>query len=165
VDIQLETLQELGLMKQLLSVVKHYLKVFYFYSSQELPFNDYFQYFGPDYKLDVPSNNMENLNSREYLEKMKVKIMENLRNIPHAPSVQMQSKGFIVILVVPEDHFSSDEEEEDKDVRISRNFEETNVKKRCLINIASQRLSYQILKTRETIAETFSLLKRMIKFR
>lgn len=39
--------------------------------STELPFNDYFQYYGPDFKLDVPSNNMENQNTREYLEKMK----------------------------------------------------------------------------------------------
>ncbi|KAJ3031318.1 UNVERIFIED_CONTAM: hypothetical protein HDU68_005060 [Siphonaria sp. JEL0065] len=37
---------------------------------QDLPFNDYYQYFGPDYKLDVPSSNMENLNTQEYLDKM-----------------------------------------------------------------------------------------------
>lgn len=36
-----------------------------------LPFNDYFQFFGPDYRLEVPSTNMENMNSREYLDKMK----------------------------------------------------------------------------------------------
>jgi histone deacetylase 1/2 len=38
---------------------------------EALPFNDYFQYFGPDYRLEVPATNMENLNSREYLLKMK----------------------------------------------------------------------------------------------
>lgn len=37
----------------------------------ELPYNDYFQYYGPDYRLEVPSNNMENMNTREYLEKIK----------------------------------------------------------------------------------------------
>ena len=61
-------------MKQLLYVEKNYLNVFFnffFKFCIELPFNDYFQYFGPDYKLDVPGNNMENLNSKEYLEKMK----------------------------------------------------------------------------------------------
>ena len=87
-------LQEPGLMKLLSFVTKFYLKVLIFSLNLELPYNDYFQYFGPDYKLDVPSNNMENLNSREYLEKMKIKIIENLRNIPHAPSVQMQSNDF-----------------------------------------------------------------------
>lgn len=34
-----------------------------------LPFNEYIEYFGPEFKLDVPANNMENYNSREYLEK------------------------------------------------------------------------------------------------
>lgn len=32
---------------------------------------------------------MENANSREYLEKIKVQVIENLRNTAHAPSVQM----------------------------------------------------------------------------
>lgn len=36
----------------------------------ELPYNDYFEYYGPEFKLDVPSNNMENHNTREYLEKI-----------------------------------------------------------------------------------------------
>lgn len=34
----------------------------------DLPFNEYLEYFGPEFKLDVPRNNMENSNSREYLE-------------------------------------------------------------------------------------------------
>lgn len=34
-----------------------------------LPFNEYIEYFGPEFKLDVPSNNMDNANSREYLDK------------------------------------------------------------------------------------------------
>lgn len=33
---------------------------------------------------------MDNLNTREYLEKTKNIILENLRHIPHAPSVQLQ---------------------------------------------------------------------------
>lgn len=56
----------------------------------EIPFNDYFQYYGPDYRLDVPNNNMENMNTPQYLESIRVKIMENLRNLAHAPSVPMQ---------------------------------------------------------------------------
>jgi histone deacetylase 1/2 len=35
---------------------------------EDLPFNEYMQYFGPEYKLDVPMTSMENQNSREYLE-------------------------------------------------------------------------------------------------
>ena len=58
-----------------------------------LPYNDYFEYYGPDFVLDVPSSNMDNLNTREYLERTKNIILDNLRHIPggHAPSVQMQA--------------------------------------------------------------------------
>lgn len=37
-----------------------------------LPYNDYFEYYGPDYRLHMPVSNMENLNTREYLENVKV---------------------------------------------------------------------------------------------
>lgn len=37
--------------------------------SEALPFNDNLEYYGPEFKLAVPNNNMENQNSREYLEK------------------------------------------------------------------------------------------------
>lgn len=36
---------------------------------EQLPYNDYMEYYGPEFKLSVPRNNMENNNSREYLEK------------------------------------------------------------------------------------------------
>ncbi len=36
-----------------------------------LPFNEYMEYYGPEFKLDVPNNNMDNQNSREYLEGIK----------------------------------------------------------------------------------------------
>ena len=35
---------------------------------ENLPFNDYLEYFGPEFKLSVPPSNMENANSREYLD-------------------------------------------------------------------------------------------------
>ncbi|KAI9758592.1 MAG: hypothetical protein M4579_002968 [Chaenotheca gracillima] len=55
----------------------------------ELPFNDYYEYFGPDYELDVRPSNMDNANSREYLEKIKTQVIENLKRTAFAPSVQM----------------------------------------------------------------------------
>eukprot|EP00741_Cyanophora_paradoxa_P008400 tig00001307_g8127.t1 len=59
--------------------------------SPELPFNDYWHYFGPDFKLHVPqSPHMENLNRREELEKIKQRCFENLRQLRGAPSVQFQ---------------------------------------------------------------------------
>lgn len=47
------------------------------------------QYFGPDYELDVRQSNMENLNSKDYLEKIKTQVIENLSRTKFAPSVQL----------------------------------------------------------------------------
>ncbi|KAK2106381.1 Histone deacetylase 1 [Saguinus oedipus] len=80
----------------------------------ELPYNDYFEYFGPDFKLHISPSNMTNQNTNEYLEKIKQRLFENLRMLPHAPGVQMQA--------IPEDAIpeeSGDEDEEDPDKRIS----------------------------------------------
>lgn len=64
-----------------------------------LPFNDYFEYYGPDFVLDVPSNNMDNLNSKEYLQKTLTVILENIRQLNHAPSVQLQRTCFFISLI------------------------------------------------------------------
>ncbi|KAI4181617.1 MAG: hypothetical protein L6R41_006515 [Letrouitia leprolyta] len=58
--------------------------------NNELPFNDYYEYYAPDYELDVKPSNMDNANSRDYLEKIQMQVIENLkRTTTHAPSVQM----------------------------------------------------------------------------
>lgn len=80
----------------------------------ELPYNDYFEYFGPDFKLHISPSNMSNQNSQEYLEKIKTRLCENLRMLPHAPGVQAQN--------IPDDAIGEEEEDEDKqnaDERIS----------------------------------------------
>ncbi|EPY54262.1 histone deacetylase Clr6 [Schizosaccharomyces cryophilus OY26] len=59
---------------------------------ENLPYNDYLQYYGPDYKLNVLPNNMENHNSRQYLDATIAEIIENLRSLAFAPSVQMQPR-------------------------------------------------------------------------
>ncbi|TKA75640.1 Histone deacetylase RPD3 [Friedmanniomyces simplex] len=57
----------------------------------ELPFTDYYEYYSPDFELDVRPSNMDNVNSPEYLEKIKQQVYENLRRtLQAAPSVQMQ---------------------------------------------------------------------------
>jgi len=58
--------------------------------SNNIPYNDFFQYYGPDFKLHLTASDMHNLNPKEDLEKTKVSILESLRSIEHAPSVQMQ---------------------------------------------------------------------------
>ena len=47
-----------------------FLFVFNFFLS-ELPYNDYFEYFGPDFKLHISPSNMTNQNTQEYMEKIK----------------------------------------------------------------------------------------------
>jgi histone deacetylase 1/2 len=55
----------------------------------ELPYNEYYEYYGPDYKLDVRPSNMYNANSPEFLNKILTYIISNFDNTKHAPSVQM----------------------------------------------------------------------------
>ena len=57
----------------------------------ELPYNDYFEYFGPDHRLHLPVSNMENLNSPEYLEHTKIQIMEILKGVEAVPGCQIQT--------------------------------------------------------------------------
>ncbi|CAO0802287.1 unnamed protein product [Mucor circinelloides] len=81
----------------------------------DMPYNDYYEYFGPDYKLDVRPSNMENMNTPDYLEKIKTQVFENLSRTLFAPSVQMQE--------VPRDHdMSEDEDEQDPDNRMGQNY-------------------------------------------
>lgn len=55
----------------------------------EIPINEYYEYFGPDYKLDVKSSNMEDMNTRGYLDRVKGIVLDHLRHVGGPPSVQM----------------------------------------------------------------------------
>lgn len=74
--------------------------------ANELPYNDYFEYFGPDFKLHISPSNMANQNTPEYLEKIKTRLFENLRMLPHAPGVQVQA--------IPEDAVREESDDDDK---------------------------------------------------
>eukprot|EP00800_Vazella_pourtalesii_P020623 TRINITY_DN735_c0_g2_i3.p1 TRINITY_DN735_c0_g2~~TRINITY_DN735_c0_g2_i3.p1 ORF type:complete len:415 (+),score=91.57 TRINITY_DN735_c0_g2_i3:45-1289(+) len=58
--------------------------------SNILPYNDYYEYFGPDFKLHILPSNMVNHNNKEYLDKIKVQLLKNLKELTFVPSVQMQ---------------------------------------------------------------------------
>uniref|UniRef100_A0A0N5AI77 Histone deacetylase n=1 Tax=Syphacia muris TaxID=451379 RepID=A0A0N5AI77_9BILA len=75
--------------------------------ANDLPYNDYFEYYGPDFKLHITPSNMTNQNTPDYIERIQTKIFENLRNIPHAPGVQMQP--------IKDDAVALEEEEEAND--------------------------------------------------
>ncbi|KAI0105946.1 hypothetical protein F4814DRAFT_429984 [Daldinia grandis] len=88
-----------------------------------LPFNEYYDYYGPDFSLDVRASNMENANSPEYLEKIKNQLIENLRRTAHAPSVQMQDvpRHSLGAMSDEEEAELDDlDEDENKDVRMSQ---------------------------------------------
>lgn len=92
--------------------------------ANELPYNDYFEYFGPDFKLHISPSNMANQNTPEYLDKIKTRLFENLRMLPCAPGVQMQA--------IPEDGITVEDPEED---------EKTNLDERVSIRASDKRVA------------------------
>lgn len=82
-----------------------------------LPYNDYFEYYGPDYRLHIPSSNMENLNTKPYLEETKVKLFEQLRQV-HPVGCQIQTGG-LGDQTAP-DMPQPEAEEKDPEVRVSQ---------------------------------------------
>ncbi|KAK4240407.1 histone deacetylase [Achaetomium macrosporum] len=87
-----------------------------------LPYNEYYEYYGPDYELDVRASNMENANSYEYLEKIKVAVIENLKQTAHVPSVQMQDvpRQSLGMSDDQEAEMDDRDEDENKDVRMTQ---------------------------------------------
>ena len=73
------------------------------------------KYYAPDYELDVKASNMDNANSTDYLEKIKIQVIENLRRTAHAPSVQITD--------VPRDPEGMDDE---ADAALDDEDEDTN---------------------------------------
>uniref|UniRef100_A0A8R1HVV3 Histone deacetylase n=1 Tax=Caenorhabditis japonica TaxID=281687 RepID=A0A8R1HVV3_CAEJA len=58
--------------------------------ADDLPVNDYFEYFIPDYKLHIkPLASLTNQNTPEFVDQTIVSLLENLKNLEIAPSVQM----------------------------------------------------------------------------
>ncbi|KAN0096985.1 hypothetical protein V8E55_001431 [Tylopilus felleus] len=55
-----------------------------------LPWNEYFEWFGPRYRLEVPENNMDDLNIKDgSLDKVRFNVLHQLAQLPCAPSVAM----------------------------------------------------------------------------
>lgn len=94
-----------------------------------LPYNEYYEYYGPDYELDVRSSNMENANSNEYLEKIKIAVIENLRKTAPVPSVQMQDIPRPSMGMTDEEEAMLDDMDEDQnpDARVTQRQWEKSV--------------------------------------
>ena len=61
----------------------------------EIPINEYYEYFGPDYELDVKSSNTDDMNTPTYLDRVKRIVLENLRHAGGPPSVQMSGMIYL----------------------------------------------------------------------
>ena len=55
--------------------------------SEDIPPNDYYEYYAPDHKLHVTEKNEEDKNYPEYLNFIQSKILQNLKDLEGAPSV------------------------------------------------------------------------------
>ncbi|GJW21629.1 histone deacetylase 6 [Tanacetum coccineum] len=57
----------------------------------KLPYNEYYEYFGPDYTLHVEPSPLDNQNTPKDLEKIRNMLLEQLSRLPHSPSVPFQN--------------------------------------------------------------------------
>eukprot|EP01083_Nonionella_stella_P060970 158986_1 len=88
-----------------------------------IPYNDYFEYYGPDFKLHLqPSDDLPNLNTKSSLENMMQIVLQNIGMLECAPSVPIQD--------VPRDNRNlgpKDEESKDPDVRETGNDKDRKI--------------------------------------
>ena len=77
------------------------------------------------------SSNMENANSYEYLEKIKIAVIENLKRTAHAPSVQMQDvpRQSMGMSDDQEAELDDRDEDENQDVRMTQRQWEKRVER------------------------------------
>ena len=59
--------------------------------ADELPYNDFFEYYGPDYHLHITPSNMENLNDKPYLDFLREKLCTQLDGLEAVPGVQINT--------------------------------------------------------------------------
>ena len=133
----------------------------------KLPYNDYFEYFRPDFKLHISPSNMTNQNTPEYMEKIKQRLFENLRMLPHAPGVQMQA--------IPEDAVHEDSGDEDKRISIrasdkriacDEEFSDSEMKEKVVVEmwliIRKEQKKLESKKTRRKRRTKKQMLRRKI---
>jgi len=57
--------------------------------ANDLPYNDFYEYYAPDFKLHLTPTSQENQNSSEQVHAITSRVLQNLRNLQGAPSVTM----------------------------------------------------------------------------
>lgn len=79
-----------------------------------LPFNDYFEYYGPEYKLHLPVSNMENLNTSKYLAEVKDQVLKILDGV-EAVSVPIHT-GQDGTTIIPDDTETATQNDRDMEL-------------------------------------------------
>ncbi|KAF3935278.1 hypothetical protein ABW19_dt0204833 [Dactylella cylindrospora] len=98
----------------------------------QLPYCDFYEYFAPDYELDVRPSNMENLNSKEYLEKILTSVIANLERTKAAPSVQKTD------IPMEHEHLRDDQEGELDDLDEEMNADSRRSQRRSDKRVAKE---------------------------
>ncbi|KAG6845536.1 hypothetical protein H0H87_007780 [Tephrocybe sp. NHM501043] len=108
-----------------------------------LPWNEYFEWFGPRYRLEVVENNMEDLNVKDgSLDTVRITALEHLSELIPAPSVGMHD--------VPRESVShhlgldDDEPRDDLDERLARKFVVYSLNASSNICIEHMRYAYDL---------------------
>lgn len=78
----------------------------------DLPDNEYFAHFAPDFKMQNTGMEIENQNTRAYLDWLLTNTRKNIRTLQHAPSVQLKA---IPPSIYDDLMDNVDEDDEDKD--------------------------------------------------
>ncbi|KIH58598.1 histone deacetylase family protein [Ancylostoma duodenale] len=86
----------------------------------ELPYNDYFEYFGPNYRLHIDPSSATNENTPESLRRIQEAVIQNLEKLAFAPSVQMQPVPEDALKVLNDTSLGQDMA--DPDVRLHRSI-------------------------------------------
>ncbi|KAF8821066.1 histone deacetylase HDAC2 [Cardiosporidium cionae] len=74
--------------------------------SKQIPLNDYYEYYAPNYQLHLSPSAMQNCNTPDHLQKIQHRCLQNLSCLEHAPGVQFA--------YVPPDFFESDDDEDER---------------------------------------------------
>jgi histone deacetylase 1/2 len=122
------------------------------------------QYYGPNFSLDVRASNTENTNSPEYLERMLLRVAQNLKEVAFAPSVQMQEVPRCSISVNSDDSQQDelDDEEEDQtpDSRNSQRSSDRRIKNSLELDDSDDEEPEQVLGKRKRSMD-FSTSRKM----
>jgi len=98
--------------------------------SNNIPHNDFLQYYAPSFRLHLtPDDNMSNSNTKEDLEQTKIAVLQQLSELDHAPSVQMQQVPPDMYLMDLMEERNDNEKDASVDARFTQRDEDMHVEK------------------------------------